>query len=75
MSSEREKQLKKLFKAYIDGAVDLSGVVILVNEEDERIELLTLNATNIQAFLLMLHGLQTLHDNAISTTKFNKTVH
>lgn len=75
MSSEREKQLKKLFQAYIDGEVDLSGVVILVNEADERIELLTLNATNIQAFILMLHGLQTLHDNAISTTKFNKTVH
>ena len=75
MSSEREKQLKKLLKAYIDGDVDLSGVVILVNEEDERIELLTLNASNIQAFILMLHGLQTLHDSAISTTKFNKTVH
>lgn len=75
MSSEREKQLKKLLKAYIDGDVDISGVVILVNEEDERIELLTLNASNIQAFILMLHGLQTLHDSAISTTKFNKTVH
>lgn len=75
MSSNKERTLRKLFQGYLDGDVDLSGVVMLYNEEDARIEMLTINATNVQAFFLMLHGLQTLHDSAISTTKFNKTIH
>ena len=75
MSSAGEKKIRKLLQGYLDGVEDLSGVILLVNEKDERIELLTLNATNVQAFILMLHGIQTLHDNAISTAKFNKTLH
>jgi hypothetical protein len=70
-----EKLFRKMLERYLAGEFELSGVVVLVNEEEQRIEMLTLNASSSQAFILMLHGLQTLHDKALSTTKFNETVH
>lgn len=74
-SPEGEALFKKMLERYLSGELELTGVLVVVNEETHRVDMLTLNTSNMEAFMLMLHGLNTLHDKAISTTVFNKTVH
>ena len=74
MSNSEEALFKKLLENYLAGDVDLSGVAVMVNETEQRIEMLTFNSTSTEAFILLLHGLQAMHDKALSTTGFNKTL-
>jgi hypothetical protein len=75
MTNKNDKKLKDMLDRYLSGDDSIRGVAILVDEEETRIAVLMLNSSGIEAFLLMLHGLQTLHDKAVSNTAFNKTVH
>lgn len=74
MSNAREAQLRQLMQSYLDGEADFSGVLIVVNEEEERIETMLVNTTSTQGYLLILHSLQTLYENAVNTTYFTNTV-
>jgi hypothetical protein len=74
MSKADERKLKAMLQSYIDDPASMNGVMLVVNEETERIDLLLLNTTSTQAFVLMLHGLQTIHENVVRTP-FNKLLH
>lgn len=70
-----EEYVREILKDYLDGKASLNGVLMLVNEKKERIELLTLNATQPEAFLLLLHGLQSIYGKALDVTTPGDTVH
>lgn len=74
MSKEDEGKLKAVLQSYIEDPASFNGVMLVVNEETERIDLLLLNTTSTQAFVLMLHGLQTIHENVVRAP-FSKLLH
>jgi hypothetical protein len=68
-----EEQFKKMMESYLAGDTDVTGVFVMVNEDAQGIDLLTLNTTNMEAFVLMLHGLSALHEAVASAN--NKSIH
>jgi hypothetical protein len=70
-----EEYVRDILKDYLAGKASISGVLLLVNEKKERIELLTLNATNDEAFLLLLHGIQSIYGKALGVTPSGSVIH
>ena len=70
-----EEYVRDILKDYLAGKASISGVLMLVNEKKERIELLTLNATTDEAFLLLLHGLQSIYGKAAGVTPPGSVIH
>lgn len=70
-----KEYVREILKDFLDGKASISGVLMLVNEKKERIEVLTLNATQHEAFQLLLYGIQSIYGKAIDVETPGGTVH
>jgi hypothetical protein len=75
MDRKGDEYAREILKDYFDGNASIHGVLMLVNEKKERIELLTLNATQHEAFQLLLYGVQSIYGKSIGVTTPGGTVH